>query len=196
MAIWTQVKGICSMKNKQNKVVSILFSTLFCVPYIILWYNICLATSVGLSEGVLSVFKDTFGEWIFWAGGILGILTFTSIIYLRFFVKKEWQVHLIAYFATILLIVMVLIGLNICSLKYKEFTPEKWIDFPAQRGTMYYDLYEKYDVAGYTTSEIENLLGSPDEISEDGTYFYDDTYGNGVYVKFENGRALYIYYVD
>lgn len=182
---------------KNNKFVRILILVLLRVPYVAFWYQISLAISVAHSEGWISVLGDAFGEWIIWVGVILAILIFTSIVYMRCFIKKEWLVHVIAYSATVLWCVMLLIFTNIGNSQFKEFSKEKWRDFPAQRITMYFDLVEKYDVEGYTASKIEDLLGKPDEIDREyDTYVYDDRHGNAVYVKFENDRVFDVYYVD
>ena len=54
--------------------------------------------------------------------------------------------------------------------QYAEFTIEKWanaINNHDYRGLMYYSFIDKYNIIGFTTDEVEELLGKPDGISVD-----------------------------
>ena len=79
-----------------------------------------------------------------------------------------------------------ILSANVGEKNFKEFTHEAWVTYPSQRITMVENLLEKYEVTGQNRKAIEALLGKPDKVCEDGTYFYDSMHGNGVYVEFKN----------
>ena len=182
------------LKNKRY--FRILLSILLCVPFFLFWWFILLISSISYNEGFLSVFEDAFGKWAVWLGLIGAFLAFSSILYLRFFIKKEWIVHLIAYGMTISFFIFGLVFAHAGEEQFRIFTTEKWMNYPARRITMYFNLVEEYNVNGYSSQMIEQLLGKPDNITDDGTYVYDDNHNNAVYVKFDGESALYLYYVE
>ena len=185
------------MNNAKKKVFfGIVKSMILCIPFLIFWYFILLIVAIGDAEGSLSVFEDAFGSWFVWFGKMCSVFCFSSIFYLRFFIKREWIIHIMAYCLTIILLACGLLFANIGENKFREFTIEKWAHYPSRRLTMYFDLEERYKLKGVTKHEVINLLGIPDDINDDEIYVYDCTKNNFVYVKFENEKALYSYYVE
>ena len=184
--------------NKILKLVNLktLKAVLCSIPYIFFWWLILLMVSIGYSEGSFATFEYTFGEWFVLIGWFVAGIVALSIIYIRFWVKREWVVQTISYSATIIFLVIASVFLSISTSKFQKFTTEKWINCPECRMTMYFDLEENYNIKGYSTLEVEALFGKPDKITNDNTYIYDDRHGNIVYVMFENEKAMYFYYVE
>ena len=176
--------------------VRIIVSFALCIPYLLLWYFVAMMATIGNFEGHLSVFEDAFGEWIVLLGWLTAIIVFLSMIYLRFFVKNEWLVHIIAYAMTAIFLICSVSLFNLGNSKFKEFTTEKWLQYPQRRITMYFDLAGRYSIQGYSVSAIKELLGEPDEIMADDIYVYNDRHGNAIYVRFQDGKALDLSYVE
>lgn len=193
----------------KERIIKALGSILASIPFIMLWYLIMHMTRIAMYTGAISIFEAAYGKWMFWTLVFIYIVVLFSVVYLRFFIKKEWlkkefTVQIIAICMTIVLLIvtniLVVIGLK----KFDKFTTEKWLEYPSQRINMFFDLNESYDLDGYTFQNIEELLGQPDEIYFDTdkegkdlyTYEYSDRNGNAVYVVFESGVFRELYYVE
>lgn len=165
------------------------------IPFIIIWYIVFYVMIMGNAEGLLSIYKDAYGEWINFIGIIFIIVTITSVVYLRIFIKKEWKIQCVAYTLTFLFV----LSSNILAIKgyekFQEFTTEKWLSYPNRRINMYFDFVKKYNIFGLSYSEVEKLLGIPDKIEGD-KYIYDDRYNNTITIYFKNGKVVNYGYVE
>lgn len=190
--------------NKNGTKNSILISIIKSIPFIVVWVNIFYICYIIDGEGTMSVYKDSFGTYIYVIGVICIVIVFCSIFYLRYFIKKEWIIQLIAFMLTFIFLIGSYVLLQVGDSKFVDFSTEKWIKYPQRRLTMYFDLVEKYDINGYSMSQIESLLGKPDDIKikslkhgiEKIIYIYSDLHNNSVYVYFENGKATYFNYSE
>ncbi len=167
---------------------SVFYGAIWCVFFTVL--------TVAYNEGVLSVFQDSFGKGFSVLAVIVLILSLTSIIYLRFFIKSVKKVHIISYVLTVTVMMAGFVLVIVGDKKFEEFSTEKWIKYPERRMTMYFDLIEKNDIVGYTYSQVESLLGQPDYITKEEMYVYDDKHGNEVYLKFDNGKVEFVNYAE
>ena len=179
-----------------NKKLIVLLKVLACVPFVALWYFIFCGISVAYYEGAWSVYKDAFGVFAEYAVILCLIASLTSIIYLRFFIKKEVVVQVVAYILTIVFVVGAIYVAIIGESKFSDFSTQDWIEYPERRTTMYFDLAEKYGEKGLSESEVAELLGQPDEIAGTNTYVYDCHFGNAVYVEFLDGVVKDIYCIE
>ena len=177
----------------KNKIIFFLKNIIPYILFIAVWWIIFKMAFIAQNEGVLSIFKDVYGIWIQYLGYAIAIILFFSIFFLQFSIKKRKKVFIIAYCATILFLVMGTVLLKFGEQKFKTFTTEKWIQYPAQRITMYPDLIEKHNIKNYSTVKIETLLGIPDEVANDGTYVYNDRHNNAIYIFFKEGKVYSIH---
>lgn len=177
---------------RKNKI-SLLLSG---VLYITIWFAAFTVLAVAGNEGALSVFEDAFGRMFCIIAIIVVILSATSFIYLRLFIRRVKWVHVISYLLTFIVLITGL-AFNIMGDKYFErFSTEKWIKYPQQRMTMYFDMINRNDITGCTHDQVESLLGKPDYITKEGTYVYDDRHGNEVYLEFEDKKVESIHYSE
>ena len=167
--------------------------TAIVTPYACMWvYTILVCRIKYAIFSEYSLFRAVYGLLFSCLGTAVVALVFCSIIYLRFLIKKEWVVYLVAYVATILVLVAIFTMGTIGENKMKIFTTEKWSEHPGQRMLMYSDLKEKYIVEGYTFDQVKELLGEPDYIGPPDMYFYYSSYFE-IRIQFENGKVLYMY---
>ncbi len=144
-----------------NKKLVVLLKVLACIPFIALWYFIFCGISVAYYEGAWSVYKDAFGVFAEYAVIFCLIASLTSIIYLRFFIKKELIVQIIAYVLTIVFVVCAVQVAIIGESKFSEFNTQDWIEYPERRTTMYFDLAEEYGKKVFQKVRLLNCLDSP-----------------------------------
>ena len=172
-----------------KSVLKVIFKTAVeCILYWFFCVVLLYILALRMDMGRFSLYEDAFGAWMLWILCIISIATACSIFFLRLFIKKRWTVNIIAYSLAIVVFASSNIIADIGFTRFENFTTEKWVAYPLQRSTMYYDFVEKYDIIGKTADEIESLLGKPDEISEANSYVYA-TSNNAVFVKFEDGKA-------
>lgn len=181
-------------RNSKKKYISTAFFS--SIPFLAIWWFIALAVSVARSEGALSIYTDAYGKGVAMAMLIFGFVAFTSVIFSRFFVKREIFVQSIAYILTIVFCICAITVANVGTAKFAEFTPDKWKEYPARRLDMYSNLVASYDYKNiWTPSSAVSLLGEPDEIinhDDPGvvSYIYDSTCGNYVDVIFKDGKCM------
>lgn len=173
----------------------VIIKFIICIPFVLMWYIILCGLSIINVEGGLSVYEDAFGVWIKYAGIIYIILSITSILYLRLFIKKEWVIQVVAYLMSIIFVFSSYILLIKGDEKFEHFTTEYWVEYPQRRMTMYFNLVEDYKLIGYTYQEIENLLGKPDAV-KDNEYIYNDRNDNCITIYFKNGKVFDYMYVE
>ena len=70
---------------------------------------------------------------------------------------------------------------NICDGRFKDFTPEKWADYPRQRPQMMVSLKEDYAIIGMSRDDIVMLLGEPSDEDESSLRYYYDRH---LYIEF------------
>lgn len=165
------------------------------IPFILMWCIVLCCLPIINVEGSLSIYEDAFGVWIKYASIIYMILSITSILYLRLFIKKELVIQAVAYLMSIVFIFSGYILLIKGEEKFKDFTTEKWIEYPRRRLTMYFNLVEDYKLIGCTYEEIEELLGTPDAVV-DNEYIYNDRSDNFITIYFKNGKVFNYDYVE
>ena len=180
------------MKKYINIVKNVLLYSIF----IFIWLIIFSIAFIASKEGVISVFGDAFGKWTEYVGWTLSFLIFLSIVYLRLFCKKKKYVYIISYIATFVFLIVATILLNIGESKFIQFTTDKWINYPERRMLMYFDLSTQYNIEGYSKEELSELLGEPDDITNDNKYVYDDRHGNAVYIQFSENKVSAIYNIE
>lgn len=166
-----------------------LISFVCSIPFLIVCYMFIFGLSLLEFAGGLEGFDYVFGKYIYIVLNIIGIIVLTSVIYLRLFVKRELTLQLIAIISTIVFGIIIYILVMITQNEFLTFSTEKFIQYPGQRLTMYFDLVDRYDIKGYSYDEVEKLLGKPDACGVI-YYTYSDGHGNTVSVKFENGKAI------
>ncbi|MGN1319368.1 MAG: hypothetical protein ACI4VF_10175 [Lachnospirales bacterium] len=172
---------------------SIFFKIVCSIPFLILWGLYLLFFFTIYYMGGFDDIDYVFGKHIYIIIFIIAGLACTSIVYLRFFIKKEFRVQITAIIATIVSGIIIY-GMVIYTKEvFSVFSTDKFINHPSHRLTMYFDLAERYDIKGYSYEQVEELLGKPD-IPDDIYYTYLDGYGNNVSVVFENGKAVTFQY--
>lgn len=165
------------------------------IPYFIIWFFFIYILLICRSEGVFVGFDYVYGKYIYIILYIIGILFFLSIVYFRFFIKREIIIQFSSITFAIIFGVILYVMVLHCDMIFESFSTEKFIQYHGRRLTMYFDLVENYDIKGYTYDEIEKLLGEPD-VSTDKSYVYLDGYGNHVNVSFKNGKAVSLDYSE
>lgn len=109
---------------------------------------------------------DLLGQWPFWLGEIAVICIMISPFFLHRKLKRKWLSPIIAFAASVLFVVCSFKISSICCSKFNDFTPEKWAEYPRQRTRMMESLKENYDIIGMSRDEVVELLGNPDNESE------------------------------
>ncbi len=179
-----------------DKITLMIYRVLTLLIFIgILWIIVTVAF-VAYNEGVLSVLQDTFGKWINCVMILMCLVCFSSVIWLRFLVKKERYVYITAYLLVIIFSLLTFALINIGDRKFSEFSVDKWAKYPERRITMYFDLIERYDVIGSSQTEVIELLGEPSEVTNYNTFIYSDRYGNEIYIEFKDKRVVDIRLVE
>lgn len=102
----------------------IIIKFIICIPFALIWCVILCSLPIINVEGSLSIYEDAFGVWIKYAGIIYIILSITSILYLRLFIKKEWVIQVVAYLMSVVFIFSGYILLIKGEEKFKDFTTE------------------------------------------------------------------------
>lgn len=173
----------------------ILISFICSIPFLTVWCMFIYGLSFFEFSGGLEGFDYVFGKYIYIILILVGTVILTSVIYLRFFIKKELYIQLIAITSTIVFGVIIYILVMITQSEFLKFSTEKFIQYPGQRLTMYYDFVEKYDIKGYSCEDIEKLLGKPQkaDLENEVLYAYPDGHGNSVIIIFENGKVKNFY---
>jgi len=143
--------------------------------------------SIAFEKGVITVFYDFYGSWSVWFGLSIACFIFIAPLYLRIFIKKEWYIALFAILMTIIFILGALIFLNKTESQFKDFTPEKWKQYPRQRHLMIEDLKFKHNIIGMNSDEVKSILGAPDIIYET-RFSYSFEYGY-IDIFFEDNKV-------
>ena len=115
---------------------------------------------------------DLLGKWPFWLGDIALICIIISPFFLHRKLKRKWLSPIIAFAASIVFVICAFTISGICCSKFKDFTPEKWAEYPRQRVRMMDGLKAEYDIIGMSRDEIVGLLGEPEYMGES---VYEDT---------------------
>ena len=111
------MKGDMGMKAKK---------IFYYIPFIVIWCFIAVAIRAAYDEGVLSVIKDAFGNVGISGLSLLGIIAFSSVIYLHLFIKKEWKIQLTAYLLTILFCAVSVFSVNMGEKRFEKFSMKSW----------------------------------------------------------------------
>lgn len=162
------------MKYKILKIIAYLI-------YILFWTFTAVLTFILYNYAVFSCFEDLYGQWSLWLGLFIAVVILLSPIYLRLFIQNKWLVPLIALAISVIFLIGGIGLYKVTIIHFKEFTPAKWDAYPRQRIVMLDNLKEKYNIIGMSKSEVEIILGKPDEITDKNSIIYSYEFG---YIEF------------
>ena len=156
----------------KNRIINVILYSIFITMWIFLFFYMSLAFKAGL----FSCFNDLYGnKWIF-VGLLLTLIALLSPLYVRIVVKKERYIALLSIIICVMYALSVVCCYNFSSNQFKDFTVEKWREYPNQRFLMLDDLKERHMIIGMSNSQVILLLGQPNKII-DNTYIYEYDYG-------------------
>ena len=167
-----------------------LISFLGYIPLLIVWYFILMLIYLGFIN--IAVIKDAFGSLPLILLVIFGIISFCSVVFIRFFTRRKIYLYIIPYIVLVLFYSMLIMCIKIGERKFEKFTTEKWINYQQQRLVMYDDFIQHYDIQEYSKSDIEELLGKPDSVSDNCYVYYANKLGN-IYVEFDKDKVSNVY---
>lgn len=161
---------------------------------IVMWLYLFLYAQLSFEAGLFSCFNDLYGnKWIF-VVLLLTLIALSAPLYLRLLVKKELYILLLSIIICAGYALSVLYWYNLSNNQFKDFTVEKWREFPNQRILMLDDLKECHMIIGMSNDQVISLLGQPDKIIDE-TYIYEYDYGY-IEVSFGNGLVNSIIATD
>ncbi|MBQ6893448.1 MAG: hypothetical protein IJN48_04510 [Clostridia bacterium] len=137
--------------------------------YVLLWCAIFfILIGMKIIIGYPTLISDAFGLCGVYHGTVFTIVAVLSPIWL-------WRINgfkrVGAAFLVILIYVAVSIGaISLARAEFKEFTPQKWAQYPAERWIMASDMFDIVEGMNYDSATI--LLGSPDYEYADCMYYY------------------------
>lgn len=178
-------------KFDSKKVINVIGAALYVFMWVLMVFALYMLYLI-----YLGVVKDAFGTAFVVSWCILGAVVFLSYIWCRIIFKNRKRLKLLLPFALSVLFFVFSIFFNYMGNKqFEEFSTDKWMSYPQQRGTMAFDLMENYDLTGMTVQEFTELLGESDRIAPHGEnelyYDYDNRLDNvfsyTFYVVISNG---------
>ncbi len=100
--------------------------------------------------------------------GLIPLIIVNALLILAIIYRKKIKMRLLtsvvcATIAGVLISSITYIGTDAYS---RDFTPEKWKNYPAGRDAMVEDLEKEHDLVGMTKNEIIELLGEPNHTSQ------------------------------
>ena len=135
--------------------------------YMILWGFILLFSELVYINGIYFVFTDLFGKWILIFGYLVAIVLMLLPIILSikcYITKSEIRyIFIKSYVATFLFVVLAFASFFLVAGYYRDFTKEKWNEYPNERYIMIDDLIAEHNLLELTPKEVCNLLGEPNE---------------------------------
>lgn len=164
------------------------------IATIFLWFAI---------EGVLIV------SWLlimdYSVGGWLPLIIVNTLLIFVIVKRNKLRKKLLIIVSCITAIGVLVAGITFMSITNysRDFTSEKWKNYPAGRSGMVEDLEKEYDFVGMSKAEVVELLGEPNNISQflygHETYEYYNHHkydvGGRYLVNFDmNGVAFSAYY--
>lgn len=192
------------MKNILKRIIdvikNILIKMLYSIPFLIVWYIGVSCVNILYSVGGLSSLDYVYGKYIYYILWIIGIFILTSVVHLRLFIKDELVLQITAVCLSLTFFWSIYFLMYYGQFEFEEFSTEKFHDYPSERLSMYDDLIEKYELKGYSYSQIEELLGKPDgsRVTSEGktVYGYSNGFGDSVVIIFKDGKVVDHYYSE
>ncbi len=170
----------------------IIKNPMYYILHMLLWgFNIVLL-NFGIKFGIFSAYYDAFGLGLVIFGFAAALIVFLSIFWLQYIFKRTIVTAVSAFFLTVIFDIAAILILYAAMARFNVFSSEKWIECPAQRMNMYFDLVDRYDISGLSENELTELLGQPDRIHTDEykVYVYEDGYDNEAYFYLGDGFVV------
>lgn len=145
--------------------------------------------------GGLSCFNDYWGAWIITVGIIILIGVFAFPIYTYKLFKDKLLLMKMSFLITVIFLVVSFGAWYFTQSRFKDFTPERWQQYPRQRVTMIEDLKKEHNIIGMNKNNVIDLLGEPYETTNGGALKYSFDYGY-IEVLFSKGKVTSLYVVD
>lgn len=171
---------------------------MYYILHMLFWGLNIVLLNFGIKFGIFSAYYDAFGLGLVIFGFAAALVVFLSIFWLQYIFKHTMVTAVSAFFLTVIFDVAAILILYAAMARFNVFTSEKWIECPAQRGTMYFDLVDSYDILGLSENELTELLGQPDRIYTDEykVYVYGNGYGFDVSFPVEDGVVVNYNYTE
>lgn len=129
---------------------------------------------------------------------VAGFICALAPLYLVFIKRKH-----IRFLTAYLIILVFIIGIAVFSATaknyFKDFTKEKWLEYPQVRSLMLDDLTENHGIIGMDYDDVIELLGTPDGRNETVfTYYMATEKRNAMFieVRFLDGNVEAVKYVN
>lgn len=164
----------------------------YAVPYLGMWLCAMVVYLVVSAEGMAVNFSIFLGKTFDVIYKITAVAVFLSICIPLINRKIS---RFIPYCLSLVFFLSYIV-LNNYAASRVEFSPDIWREYPQERLLMYDDFISKYDIKDCDREDIEKLLGEPDSIMDDGTYYYSDGSHSNVAVEFEDDKAYDVYTVN
>ncbi|MBQ8836610.1 MAG: hypothetical protein IJ002_03765 [Clostridia bacterium] len=145
--------------SKSKQIIKRLALALAYAGYLIIWCGIFYFIFIlHLFIGYPSLISDAFGKWSVYVGIAVTLVAVATPLLL-------WKIHgwkrvLGSFLAVVLYVALSLGVMALAMMKFAEFTPEKWSEYPDHRYIMADDMFET--VYGMDYDSAISLLGPPD----------------------------------
>lgn len=163
------LSDIPSEKRSTKKIIVKIITAILYIVYIAVCIVVVLWGTV-IIIGRINNVVDFYGVLVVLVIILLGILLLPAPylmkrikFFRRFkFTKKSWARVIVSFFLIIIYIAIWAAMFVGESAYFKEFTKEKWMEFPAGRHMMLEDLKDNHGLIGASSEEVIALLGEPD----------------------------------
>lgn len=145
--------------------------------------------------GVLSIYIGDHAALLIFIGGF--ICAFAPLYLI--FIKKKFIRFLSAYLIVAVFIVCIAVSMQAAENFAKDFTKEKWLEYPQVRGSMVDDLKKNHGIIGMDAEGVIDLLGTPDGKNETVFSYYADRKNRThifIEVRFSEGKVQSVEYIN